>query len=92
MINTVERANCGKLCGKPCGKTLNKTEVAEFKAQNLVLKFNAPQCREYFLKCVYHLSDSEIQQAIDLATRPNILMPVRYFNVVTKQMLTKHGY
>lgn len=88
MINTVNFATCGK----PCGKTLNKTEVAEFKAQNLVLKFNAPQCREYFLKCVYHLSDSEIQQAIELATRPNILMPVRYFNVVTKQMLTKHGY
>lgn len=79
-------------CGKPCGKVLTRPEVAEFKADNLVVKFKAPQCRQFFLKCVYHLSEAEIQNAIELSTRPGIKVPIRYFTVVAKQMLVKRGY
>lgn len=92
MIRGTNTATCGKPCGKVCGKVLTRPEVAEFKADNLVIKFNAPQCRKFFLKCVYHLSEAEIQNAIELATRPNVRVPVKYFNVVAKQMLAKHGY
>jgi hypothetical protein len=86
------RGRIATACGKTCGKVFTAPEVAEFKADNLVIKFNAPQCRKFFLKCVYHLSEAEIQNAIELATRPSIKVPVKYFNVVAKQMLTKHGY
>lgn len=77
---------------KTCGKLDCPPEVIEQKAQFLVDKFNAPYCRLYFLKCIHHLSEYDIQRAIELSTRPDIKSPVRYFNAVTKAKLRKLGY
>lgn len=87
---------CGKVSEKS-GKTSVKSGKgltpyqAEAQASALIAIFNAPQCRNFFLKCVYHLKDSEIQEVINYSTRPNILSPVRYFNKVCKAKLDDLG-
>lgn len=87
---------CGKSgikSAKPVEKDVKKitSHVAEAKANVLVAIFNAPHCREFFLKCVYHLPEQDIARAVDVSTRPNIVSPIRYFNKTCKQLLIKHG-
>lgn len=91
---TVE--NYTKGCGKPTlksGKIVKNLSPyqAEQKADALIRYFNAPNCREFFLKCIYHLTDDEIYKAMRSATRPYVNSPVKYFNKTCKQMLISHG-
>ena len=76
---------------KACGKVGISTELADFKADRLVQKFGAPQCRLFFLKCIYHLSEAQIEQAVEAAMRPQIKSKIRYFTVVAKQKLQEAG-
>ena len=82
------RQKSGKL-SQNCAKL--SPRIAEAKADTLINVFNAPQCREYFIKCVYHLSADFIAKAIDYSTRPGIMSPVKYFNAMTKAELLKQG-
>ena len=77
---------------KTCGKVRISTAVADSRAERLVQKFNAPQCRLFFLKCIYHLPEYEIEQAVETAMRPGINSHIRYFTVVAKQKLAQAGY
>ena len=77
---------------KACGKAKLSTKVADRKADLLIQKFNAPQCRLFFLKCVYHLPEYKIQQAIESAFRPNVKSHIRYFVVCAKKELELAGY
>lgn len=52
---------------------------AEYKAQKLVEKYNAPQSRNFFLKCVYHLSEHDIEDAVELSMKPWVKSPIKYF-------------
>ena len=54
-------------------------EVAEFRAQRLIDKYNAPQSRNFFLKCIYHLTESDIESAVELSTQPWVKSPIKYF-------------
>ena len=88
--------NYGLSCGKndeKSGKPVKKISsfMAEKRADALIEYFNAPNCREFFLKCIYHLTDDEISQAMLYATRPYINCPVKYFNKTCKQMMIKRG-
>lgn len=89
--------NYHQTCGKndeKSGKDVNNLSgvMAEAKANVLIEIFNAPNCREFFLKCVYHLTESEIAKAVDCANRPYVNSPVKYFNKACKQMLIQKGY
>ena len=75
-----------------CGKVGISTEVADRRAERLINKFNAPQCRLFFLKCIYHLPECEIEQAVESAMRPCVKSNIRYFVVVAKQKLQEAGY
>lgn len=83
---------CGK-SSKKSGKGVKKLTPyqAEVKASALIAIFNAPNCREFFLKCVYHLSEQDIAYAVDYSTRPSVVSPVRYFNRICKVKLTERG-
>lgn len=88
---------CGKhdkKSAKLCGKTFDdyRSHIAETKANALIKIFNAPYCRNYFIKCAYHLNDDYIDYAIKQSTQPNIVSPVKYFNRMTKAELIKLGY
>ena len=54
-------------------------ELAEFRAQKLIDKYNAPQSRNFFLKCIYHLTESDIENAVELSTQPWVKSPKKYF-------------
>ena len=84
--------DCGK-SSKKCGNHVKKLspEIAEERANALISYFNAPNCRQFFLKCIYHLSDDDIYMALKLSNRPNINSPVKYFNKTCKQMMIKNG-
>lgn len=83
---------CGKSSQKSAKQRAKLTPVqAETRANALIAIFNAPYCRNFFLKCIYHLTADEIQQAVDYANRPYIISPVKYFNKVCKQKLSERG-
>lgn len=65
---------------------------AEAKARFLAQRLNAPDCFKFYLKCVYHLSEAEIQQALEVATRPYVRCPARYFSTSAKKLLVAKGY
>lgn len=54
-------------------------ELAEFKAQQLINKYNSPQSRNFFLKCIYHLTEADIQNAVELSMQPWVKSPIKYF-------------
>ncbi len=68
------------------------SQEAEAKARFLIERLNAPNCRNFFLKCVYHLSESDIQNALESSTRPYVKCPARYFNRICKIKLTERGF
>ena len=106
--NDIRAANRGRAVENPlicCGKASEKSGKlntksgkhltswqAEQRADTLIARFNAPHCREFFLKCIYHLTDAEINQALECSARSYVNSPVKYFNKACKQMLLKHGY
>lgn len=89
---SLNRGRVGANCGKPCGKVSIKTEVADAKAAYLVEKFKAPQCRLFFLKCIYHLPEYKLEMAVEAAMRPEVKSHIRYFTVAAKNLLTAEGY
>ena len=85
-----------KTCGKSSeksGKVVKKIDSyqAEQRADALISYFQAPNCREFFLKCIYHLTDDEIKKAIESSARPYVNSPIKYFNKTCKQMMLKRG-
>lgn len=67
-------------------------QEAEAKARFLAQRLNSPDCYKFYLKCVYHLSEAEIQQALEVATRPYVRCPARYFSTSAKKLLVAKGY
>lgn len=65
---------------------------AERRAYRLVEKLNAPDCYKFYLKCVYHLSEAEIQNSLEVSTRPGIKCPARYFSTTAKKLLAAKGF
>lgn len=51
----------------------------EYTANKLVKLFDAPQSRDFFLKCAWHLSEATIWDFADAARRPAIKNPTKYF-------------
>lgn len=65
----------------------------EMLADRLVEIFHAPQSRNFFLKCAWHLSEDQIWTAVENAqkkrTRNPIKSPVRYFVACCSKELAK---
>lgn len=89
-FNTMNNVNNDRMW-----KTRNTNRIssqeAETKAQFLVERLKAPNCRNFFLKCIYHLSEADIQMALESATRPYVKCPAKYFNKVCKLKLIERG-
>lgn len=65
-----------------------RTVRTEQIADNLVKIFNAPQSRNFFLKCAWHLSEYQIDSAIRASRAPTITYPVKYFvRICNNEML-----
>jgi len=84
--------NKGWVVEKLCKTSKISAQEAECKARFLAQRLNAPNCYKFYLKCVYHLSEAEVQQALEVATRPYVKCPAKYFSTAAKRLLTAKGY
>jgi|GEM_PF-4069471 hypothetical protein len=84
--------NKGWAVEKLCKTSKIPAQEAECKARFLAQRLNAPNCYKFYLKCVYHLSEAEVQQALEVATRPYVKCPAKYFSTAAKRLLTAKGY
>lgn len=84
--------NKGWAVEKQCKTSKISAQEAECKARFLAQRLNAPNCYKFYLKCVYHLSEAEVQQALEVATRPYVKCPAKYFSTAAKRLLTAKGY
>lgn len=98
MINEVKQSltinesmNRGGAVEKLCKTNKISAQEAECKARFLAQRLNAPNCYKFYLKCVYHLSEAEVQQALEAATRPYVKCPAKYFSTAAKRLLEKKG-
>jgi len=84
--------NKGWAVEKLCKTSKISAQEAECKARFLAQRLNAPNCYKFYLKCVYHLSEAEVQQALEVATRPYVKCPAKYFSTAAKRLLIAKGY
>lgn len=61
-------------------------------ADRLVGKLGAPECRSFFCKCAYTLSENEIELLLENATRPGIKAPKHYFTHTAKILMSKRRH
>lgn len=61
----------------------------EMVADRLVEIFNAPQSRNFFLKCAWHLSEDQIWTAVENSKKPKVKSPVKYFVACCSKELSK---
>lgn len=57
----------------------NRVESTERLADDLVVAYNAPNSRNFFMKCAWHMSEYEIMEVVKASRRPNIISPLKYF-------------
>ena len=76
-------SNKAKLCSD---------KEAESGANRYMRLLNAPECREFFLKVMYHLPYEDRERLLESSTKPWIKAPKRYFTYCAKKELTKIGY
>jgi hypothetical protein len=84
--------NKGWAVEKLCKTSKISAQEAECKARFLAQRLNAPNCYKFYLKCVYHLSEAEVQTALEVSTRPYVKCPAKYFSTTAKKLLIARGY
>lgn len=65
---------------------------AESGATRLSRLLDAPECRLFFMKCMYHLPYTTREQILEYALKPWVKAPKRYFTHCAKKELTKLGF
>lgn len=56
-----------------------KVRQTEYIANTLVTRFNAPNSRNFFLKCAWRLPEQFIWSAYEATKREDIKSPIKYF-------------
>lgn len=65
---------------------------AESGAERYANLLNAPECRQFFLKVMYHLPYDIRERILEAATKPWIKIPKKYFTYCAKKELTNLGF
>ena len=65
---------------------------AESGAERFINILNAPECREFFLKVMYHLPYETRENLLAAARKPWIKAPKKYFTYCAKRELAKIGF
>lgn len=72
-------------------RSMGSIKQADRIADRLVSKLHAPECRQFFCKCAYKMSESDIESLLELATKPAIKAPKNYFTRTAKILMTKRS-
>ncbi len=73
-------------------KKLCSDVEAENGAERYVRIFDAPECRLFFLKVMYHLPYDERERIREAALKGKVKNPKKYFTYCAKRSLEKFGY
>ena len=65
---------------------------AESGAERYVRLLNAPECRSFFLKVMYHLPYDNRERILEAATKPWVKTPKKYFTYCAKKELVNLGF
>lgn len=65
---------------------------AEAGAERYIKTLNAPECREFFLKVMYHLPYETRERLLSMAIRPSVTRQKNYFTYCAKKELAKLGF
>ena len=65
---------------------------AENGADRYIRIFDAPECRLFFLKVMYHLPYDERERIREAAQNGKVRSPKNYFTYSAKKALEKYGY
>ncbi|MBR3139043.1 hypothetical protein IKG38_03505 [Candidatus Saccharibacteria bacterium] len=79
-INDVRRS---KLCSD---------KEAESGAERYIKLLNAPECRNFFLKVMYHLPYEDRERILEASRKKGIKVPKKYFTYCAKRELIKLGF
>lgn len=64
-----------------------KVQNTDYIADKLTKIYNAPQSRDFFLKCAWHLSEDTIWTAVENSQRKSVKSPVKYFIAICNREL-----
>ena len=73
------------------GKLCSDAE-AESGAERYARLLNAPECRLFFLKVMYHLPYETREHILAAATQPWVKEPKKYFTYSAKKELARIGF
>lgn len=65
---------------------------AESGAERYTRILNAPECRKFFLKTMYHLPYEVREKILESSTKPKVASPKKYFTYCAKRELAKLGF
>ena len=65
---------------------------AESGAERYIRLLNAPECREFFLKVMYHLPYETREKLLESSTKPWVRTPKKYFTYSAKKELSALGF
>ena len=82
--------NVNDMCSKKA--KLCSDKEAEAGAQRFIKILNAPECREFFLKVMYHLPYETRERILELSIKPGIRTPKKYFTYSAKRELALLGF
>lgn len=86
-VRTLTMTMLGMEVGMRSTATISR---ADRIADRLVGKLGAPECRSFFCKCAYRLSENEIELLLENATKPSIKSPKHYFTRTASILMSKH--
>ena len=81
--NDYKRLRKSKLCSD---------KEAESGAERYIKLLNAPECRLFFLKVMYHLPYDTRERILESAKRKEVEHPKRFFTYCAKRELAKLGF
>lgn len=68
---------------------MDRINRADRIADRLVTKLKAPECRAFFCKCAYKMSENDIELILETATKPSIKSPKHYFTRTAKIVMAR---
>jgi hypothetical protein len=65
---------------------------AESSAERYIKLLNAPECRNFFLKVMYHLPYESRERILEASKKEGVRTPKKYFTYCAKRELTRLGF
>lgn len=90
MESIVHRSSSKKNIYGSIDDNSSKSQIKQRNiAARLLDKLQEPSSWKFYLKCAYHLSEDQIWKFVELATKPQVKSPNRYFVYLASKEMRK---